>query len=330
MNSGINAIRGYLFQYLICILDSLKDDWISVIIEPYTDAEKVDILWFYRSLDNKIYSKAVQVKSKTNQFGKPEIERLAQTLKDKFKNANEYEIVLIGQASSTLIKDLNVIQQNEEVKIPYPKVFDLEAFTGHICHKLDKYLDENYATQLLWRSRENLVFSLVGELQYYSTNKIEVTRAEFESNLQHWIKSYVNYTDYELHDSEEFRRLCGFDASPNLRMAIRKFYKQSRKVRRSFFKECQNFLTTNINNKDILEVIYPKTEMAEFYFGMSMQIVVFILFVCSTIIMVYFHWVGIILLLFSLWLLIAFAPIARPYCLAKIIDKELKELYLRR
>lgn len=207
---------------------------------------KVDILWFYRSLDNKIYRKAVQVKSTQNQFGKPEIIRL-EGLKEKFKEANEYEIVLIGHASSTLIKDLCVIQQDEEVKIPYPKVFDLEAFTDHICHKLDRYLDENYATQIPWRLRENLVFSLVGELQYYSTNKIKFTRAKFESDLQHLIKSYINYTDYELQDSNEFRRLYGFDASPNIRMAIRKFYKQSRKVRRSFFKECQNFFTVNIN-----------------------------------------------------------------------------------
>lgn len=148
--------------------------------------------------------------------------------------------------------------------------------------------------------------------------------------MQHWIKLNINYTNHELNDSNEFRRLYGFDASPNLRMAIRKFYKQSRKVKRSFFKKCQDFITVNINNKDILEVIYPKHEMAEFYVGMSMQIVVFILFIGSTIIMIYLHWVGIIPLLLSLWLLIAITPLVRPYYLAKIIDKELKELYQRR
>lgn len=137
MNSGINAIRGYLFQYLVCILDSFEDNWTSVVIEPNTDQEKVDILWFYPStLDNRIYSKAVQVKSTQNQFGKPEVIRLAKELKEKFKCANEYEVILIGHASSTLIKYLSLTEQHEGVTIPYPKVFDSEAFTGHICHKL--------------------------------------------------------------------------------------------------------------------------------------------------------------------------------------------------
>lgn len=79
--------------------------------------------------------------------------------------------------------------------------------------------------------RKNLVFSLVGELQYYSTNKLEVTRAKFESDLQYSIKSHIDYTDYELQDSKDFRRLYGFDASPSLRRVIRKFFKQSRKVK---------------------------------------------------------------------------------------------------
>lgn len=62
MNGGINATRGYLFQYLICILGSFdENDWSSVIIEPNTDKEKVDILWLSQ-VDNRVYKKAVQVK----------------------------------------------------------------------------------------------------------------------------------------------------------------------------------------------------------------------------------------------------------------------------
>ncbi|MCU0535340.1 MAG: hypothetical protein MUD14_15740 [Hydrococcus sp. Prado102] len=253
MNGGINATRGYLYQYLICILDSFKDDWLKVIIEPHTDKEKVDILWFYPSKEDfrKVYKKAVQVKSSKNQFGKPEIRRLAEDLEKKFKDADEYEIILIGHSSSTLLK----YQQHGRVKIPAPKIFDLETFTGLICHKIDKYIYENYAVQIPWHLRETLVFSLVGRLQYDSTNKREVTRAEFEEELLSWIRTYTSFDDYELEDSRKFVHEYKFEPTPNLRIAIRKFYAQSKKVNKFFFKECQRFL--NVDKTKNLQVIYP-------------------------------------------------------------------------
>lgn len=322
MNGGINATRGYLYQYLICILDSFKDDWLKVVIEPHTDREKVDILWFYPSKEDlkKDYKKAVQVKSSQNQFGKPEVRRLAEDLKEKFKDADEYEIILIGHASSTLLKYL----QHGKVKIPAPKIFDLETFTGLLCHKLDKYIYENYAVQIPWYLRETLVFSLVGKLQYYSTNKREVTRAEFEGELQSWIRFYTSFDDYEREDSQKFFRDYKFESTPDLRIAIKKFYNRSRKVKKFFFKECQNFLTADREKN--LKVIYPKSDTMSCYLFSGLTGLVFLFIVIFLLFGVYIHPVFLIVCLLLLPLYVSTIKSARPYFLAKIIENELKEL----
>ncbi len=327
MNGGINAIRGYLFQYLICILDSFQDAWSSVIIEPSAAEDKVDILWFFK-IDSRVYKKAVQVKSTQNQFGKPEAISIAHDLRNNFKDADSYELVLIGHASSPLLEYLKVSEE-QGVRILYPKVFDLEAFKGNACHKIDKYLEENYGTQLPWYQLENLVFSLLGELQYYSTNKREVARDEFENKLLCWVKSHVNFVDYELQDSRNFRRLYGFDASPSLRTAINKFFNQSRKIRKTFFKECQNFLDIELNSKT-LKVIYPHADMMFFYFGVFTQVIASIPTIAFLVLTVYVHWKFVFLVLVCFPLLLMPTSFVRPYYLAKKIDKELKELYRRK
>ena len=126
------------------------------------------------------------------------------------------------------------------------------SYSPNACHKIDKYLEENYATQLPWHQLENLVFSLLGELQYYSTNKREVARDEFENKLLCWVKFYVNFVDYELQDSKKFRRLYGFDASPSLRIAVNKSL-QSRKIK--------NCTEVNKNGKKSITVVASRIKI---------------------------------------------------------------------
>lgn len=45
---GQAAIRGYLLQTLVAVLDVLStDDWLSVQLEPKDRSQNVDILWGY-------------------------------------------------------------------------------------------------------------------------------------------------------------------------------------------------------------------------------------------------------------------------------------------
>ena len=78
-NGGQPAIRGFLVQTLIALLEAVKDKppWISVTLEPNLTSDKVDILWEYRDGSRK----AVQVKSSQNPFSKAEVQQWAAELK---------------------------------------------------------------------------------------------------------------------------------------------------------------------------------------------------------------------------------------------------------
>ena len=45
--NGQYAIKGYLLQSLVALLDSFETDWETVCVEPNDESEKVDILWTY-------------------------------------------------------------------------------------------------------------------------------------------------------------------------------------------------------------------------------------------------------------------------------------------
>lgn len=263
MNGGRNAIKGYLFQYLICILDSFQsNNWSRIIIEPNIDAEKTDILYFLKDSNGEEYQKAVQVKSKSDYFNAKEVKRLADELKNTYQDAEKHELILVGHCLSTAMDYLRDNKyQPEGVDIPRPKIYDLDSFIGNACHKLEKYINENFATQLPGRYREDMVYSLIGKFEHYSTDGREITRNQFEADLQHWIQSYVSPNDYELIADAEFSRRYGFNAPPNKRIAIEKLYKQSGEIRRDFFKKCINFLTIDVNSRK-LKVIYPKVDMS--------------------------------------------------------------------
>jgi hypothetical protein len=75
MSGGDVALRGFLVQTLIALLEALKDDppWTSVTLEPNLDSEKVDILWVYQDGTKK----AVQVKSSKNPFSPTQVKQWA-------------------------------------------------------------------------------------------------------------------------------------------------------------------------------------------------------------------------------------------------------------
>ncbi|GFE70275.1 hypothetical protein [Chroococcus sp. FPU101] len=323
MSGGISATRGYLYQYLICILDSLTEDWISVVIEPNTEQEKVDILWLLIK-NGKIFRKAVQVKSTQNQFGTGSVKKCSEDLKNSFNDAEVYELILIGHVSRTLIEDISKLEQKYLVKIPYPKVFDLEFFLSQDCHKIDKYIDENYGISLPCHQREELIYSLIGELQYYSTNRRKITRKDLEAKFQEWIKYFIDYTNYEREASRKFYNLYGFEASPNLRIAVEKFYKnKSKKVKMKFFKECQSFFDVELSTKK-LKIVYPKFDKIFYYIGNILFIATTLLALLCLILANYFDFIFIILFFVFSFLSVGILPLIRPYHWAKIIDRELK------
>lgn len=96
--NGQYAIKGYVYQSLVALLDSFEYDWESICVEPNDESEKVDIRWNYS--DGRIM--VVQVKSSKNLFHLSAIKKWSEELKNSTPNANEYKLVLIGNIAENV------------------------------------------------------------------------------------------------------------------------------------------------------------------------------------------------------------------------------------
>lgn len=112
--NGQYAIKGYIYQSLVALLDSFEYDWESICVEPNDESEKVDIRWNYS--DGRIM--VVQVKSSKNPFHLSAIRRWSEELKNSTPNANEYKLVLIGNIAENVGSKIdNIIIENKNMSI---------------------------------------------------------------------------------------------------------------------------------------------------------------------------------------------------------------------
>lgn len=135
MAGGPVAIRGFLVQTLIGLLEALDDKraWNSVTLEPDVDSEKVDILWEYPDGTKK----AVQVKSSQNPFVETKVETWAADL-EAWQQADEYELVLVGIVTPAVAK----LHSIGKVAVPAPKTLDIPALKEQAAQKLNHFLKQ--------------------------------------------------------------------------------------------------------------------------------------------------------------------------------------------
>jgi hypothetical protein len=176
--SGPSAIKGFLLQTLICVLETLEDkDWKSVIIEPTLDSEKVDIAWFYAE-----QKKVVQVKHSINQIGKSQVEKWVKEL-ESTKEADEYELILLGPCS----KEVARIGKIRNVQIPKPLNNSETAILEQASFKLDKFLEKENIS-LNASSKELFVKSLATDFLCNAIKSKKIENGEF-------LKSILNYVE---------------------------------------------------------------------------------------------------------------------------------------
>ncbi len=180
MSGGSVAIRGYLVQTLVALLDALKSghDWISVTLEPEHVSEKIDILWEYDG-----GTTAVQVKSSENQIGKSEAKKWAQELKEAHSEANKFELHLVGPCSQGVI-DLGEV---DGVEIPPPKNLDLDGFIEIAANRLASFMEERSMQSGTSLYREILANALVGKLKILSAKSQKLSRVALIDLLVNWI-----------------------------------------------------------------------------------------------------------------------------------------------
>jgi tetratricopeptide (TPR) repeat protein len=179
MGGGSVAIRGYLVQTLVALLDALDDkDWVSVTLEPDHVSEKIDILWEYPER-----TKAVQVKSSENQISVADAKRWAEEFRVAHADAGELELVLVGQSSQAVV-ELGLVDQ---VVVPKPKNLDLDGFIEQAAHRLDRFLGGQGLPRGDADYREMLAGALVGKMVKLSAESYRFTHSELVEQLKRWI-----------------------------------------------------------------------------------------------------------------------------------------------
>jgi len=178
--SGGPAIRGFLVQTLIALLEALKDapPWTSVTLEPDLASDKVDILWAYRDGSTK----AVQVKSSQNPFSKTEVERWAADLQ-KSKGADRYELLLVGPTTPAVAK----LGQVGAVLVPTPKNLDLAQFKSDAAHQLHALLPKLGLPPRTAEQLDDLVALLIENLASGSVDHRTLSRDGLAELLRRWI-----------------------------------------------------------------------------------------------------------------------------------------------
>ena len=180
--SGSYAIKGFLVQTIVCVLDALKDDqWDSFSMEPDLETEKVDILWRYK---NSI--KAVQVKSSKNQIREKNVRQWAADLENSIK-AENYSLILVGHCAQSVIDT----EKLGKVLIPRPLLDNEETLLEQAAFKLDEF-SERQQIQINATQKVDIINTLISNLLLNSVNSREITRNEFENDILRMLKNLTS------------------------------------------------------------------------------------------------------------------------------------------
>lgn len=176
---GQVAIRGFLLQTIVCILDSfdVENIWTELSLEPNLPSEKVDILFITEKEQN-----AIQVKSSQNQISKALVSEWTEELK-QYLHADNYTLILIGPVSKSVIDEKEI----NGVKVPTPKVLDMIALIEQAAHKLDKYLQSRGFLPIPAFIREEFISVLISKFALFSTAGTKINRSDFDQQIQTWV-----------------------------------------------------------------------------------------------------------------------------------------------
>ena len=169
------AIKGYIIQTVIAVLDSFNDkNWITVCVEPDDESEKVDIVWGY----NDGRKKVMQVKSSINPFTLPLVTRLANVLESSSLNASEYTLFLVGRVDDNTHKSSkigNVNIENMDISI-----FDLNAI---VLTKINEFFENKNKSKVSNRLCSLFALSLNQRFLLNSSFGQMLSRSDFEQYL---------------------------------------------------------------------------------------------------------------------------------------------------
>lgn len=184
---GPAAIRGYLVQTLVALLDIAQADppFSEITLEPAHADEQFDFVW-----SNAQGAFAVQVKSTINAFSKGEVESWAAKLQAARKS-ERCRLILVGNFLTSMKK----VDRLHEVEIE-KKYFDLSGMKGYAAHQIDKFMRAHDLGSSPPEEREKIVNNLISHLLDYSVTREPLTRDAFIKLLTGWIKDEPEVSKY--------------------------------------------------------------------------------------------------------------------------------------
>lgn len=185
--SGQYAVKGYIIQSLVAILDSFNDqNWINVCVEPNNESEKVDIKWEY---DDKT-KKVMQVKSSINPFTLSSVTKWANELENTSPNASTYILYLVGRIDDKVHKNNkigNVYIENIDISIP--------DFNELILSKINKFFEDKNRNKINNRLCSLFTLSLNQRFLLNSSVGKSLNRSDFEQLLLDDLVSVERYLE---------------------------------------------------------------------------------------------------------------------------------------
>ncbi len=175
--SGQDAIRGFLVQTLICLLDALRTgapDWDAVTLEPDIAGDKVDIFWEYVGS-----TLAQQVKSSKNQISKGAVTKWCEELSAS-RSADRYQLMLAGPIAASVLEDAPF----HGVEVPVPTSMDTLALIDQAVTKLDRYLLASGYPPIPLPMREDMVSLVSARLLDGSIRANRLTKVKFDGWLR--------------------------------------------------------------------------------------------------------------------------------------------------
>ncbi len=206
--SGKDGIRGYIYQTIISVIKALTiPDWEFVKIEPQTKNDKVDILW-----ENQLGEKTVQqVKSSENNFPKPAIIRMLESLIKDEPEAKRFELILVGSFASDTVNFINAINKNKNIvtdssiinehvqKIRIEKViFSTSMMESSIRDSLSQFLS-NLGFSLSHQHIALLADGLLSQFLLRSIINEKTSKKEVIDDLLKWVKFNYPRINLQLH-----------------------------------------------------------------------------------------------------------------------------------
>jgi hypothetical protein len=195
--SGQDGIRGYVFQSVYAVLESLQTEWEYICIEPNTNNDKIDIIWTDKTLGEKV----CQVKSSINDFSKTEILTWLYDLYKENSTAVSYSIILIGNSSSSnksYFKGIKELPQNDfeekykdlflirdKIKIEFYNL-NYSTLKAATISCLDRFLSLN-DINIDYFTKELIYGGILNQFMYFSTSGRKISKTQFEDELMSWL-----------------------------------------------------------------------------------------------------------------------------------------------